>query len=167
MDPEDAVVLAVEAAGRGLAMGEMPIGAVVLLGDEVIASAFTSEKAERRRMVHADLRAMDAADRRIGFARRDLPLTLAVNLEPCLMCLGAAVTLGIDHVYFGLWSPDDGGVEAFAHWKPRTELPFFKPPSTIEGGFCETAIREQFAAYAADDSHPTGMRQWCAGLAHG
>jgi len=164
VEPEEAVALAVEIAEEGLRSGEMPIGAVVLLGDTVVARRHAEELRQRRRIVHADLLAMESADRVLGLDSRQLPVTLAVNLEPCLMCLGAAITLKVDRVWFGLWSPDDGGVDLLKEWKPANVLPFFKPPADIRGGFAEDAVRDQFRRYAADDSRRAGMRAWCAGL---
>ena len=165
-DPRSAESLvgrAVEVAESGLSAGEMPIGAVIWAGDEEVASAHTRERELGRRIVHADLLAMVAADEVIGFAEHP-PLTLAVNLEPCLMCLGAAVTLGVDRVVFGLWSPDDGGVEAFRSWRPRRELAFFRPPRDITGGHVEDRVRDQFRRNAEGDG-PPGMRAWAARLA--
>ena len=94
--PEDAVALALAMAESGLAAGEMPIGAIVLSGDLVLARAFTQERTLGRRIVHADLLALEQADVSLGTTRPEAPLVLAVNLEPCMMCLGAAVTLGVE-----------------------------------------------------------------------
>jgi tRNA(adenine34) deaminase len=88
LKPEEAVALAIAVAEEGLDQGEMPIGAVVLRGDEVIARAYTQERALKRRVVHADLMAILKADEVLGFRRSKEPLTLVVNLEPCLMCMG-------------------------------------------------------------------------------
>lgn len=88
MTPEEGVRVAVAVAEEGLADGEMPIGAVVLCGDEVVGRSYTQESAQRRRLVHADLLALEHADRRLGFGPRRGSLTLAVNLEPCLMAWG-------------------------------------------------------------------------------
>ncbi|PCC26684.1 deaminase, partial [Glutamicibacter sp. BW78] len=54
MEPEEAVRLAIDVAEQGFEAGEMPIGAVVLLGDQVIAGAYTQEQSLGRRVVHAD-----------------------------------------------------------------------------------------------------------------
>lgn len=167
MSPEAAVGLAIETAEVGLARGEMPIGAVVLLGDVVVGRAHTAEAHQKRRIVHADLLAMEAADSLLGLRPRDEQLTLAVNLEPCLMCLGAAITLRVDRICFGLWSPDDGGVALLRHWKPANELSFFKPPREILGGYSSDRIRDQFRRYSVDETRPVGMREWCGSLAAG
>ena len=162
--PEAAVALSLEVAESALAAGEMPIGAVVLSGDQVIGRAFTQERTLQRRIVHADLLALEQADRALGFARTDEPLVLAVNLEPCLMCLGAAITLGVQRVYFALESPNDGGVDLLSRWDPPVEQPFFCRPKDIRSGFHRTRSQQLFRRYAEGDG-PVGMRQWAAGLA--
>ena len=71
-----------------LAAGELPIGAVVVMGDQIVGRAHTQEHIRRQCLVQADLLAMIQADEQLGWAPRPHPLCLAVNLEPCLMCLG-------------------------------------------------------------------------------
>src|SRR5688500_7857362 len=94
---------ALEVAAEGMLAGEMPIGAVVVLDDEIVGEAHTQERAQGRLLVHADLLALDLADRRVGERRRRA--TLYVTLEPCLMCLGAAFTVRIRRVVYALESP--------------------------------------------------------------
>ena len=83
---------ALEMAQVGLSKGELPIGAVVVLDGEVIASAHTQEKSEGRLLVHAELLALEAADRIKPFPGRRRDVKLFTTSEPCLMCLGAAMT---------------------------------------------------------------------------
>jgi len=161
---EEAVALAMQIAEEGMVLGEMPIGAVVLKGTEVVGQAYTQERALGRRVVHADLMAMLDADTQLGFSRSPEPLTLAVNLEPCMMCIGAAITLGVDRIWFGLESPNDGAVELLDSWNPPVEQPFFCRPKEIKGGFHREAIQQQFARYALIESAPKGMREWALGL---
>ena len=104
MTPHEMVAAAIEVAEAGMTAGELPIGAVVVMGDEIVAQSHTRDGAGRR-LVHADLLAMIAADERLGYAKRPVPLALAVNLEPCVMCLGAAMTLGVADVFYALESP--------------------------------------------------------------
>ncbi|MDV6277745.1 deaminase [Rhodococcus erythropolis] len=119
VSPRDAVALALDAAREGIAHGEMPIGAIVFDDKRVLGRAYTQEQGLRRRIVHADLQAMLQADETLGFARTSGELTLAVNLEPCLMCMGAAITLGVTRAWFALESPNDGGAELVQSWTPR------------------------------------------------
>ncbi len=164
MKPEEAMALAIEAAEDGMKLGEMPIGAVVLQGDKVIARAYTQEYKLRRRIVHADLMAMLEADTYLGFKRSTAPLTLVVNLEPCMMCLGAAIALGIERVWFALESPNDGAVELLSHWHPPIEQSYFCRPKEIQGGLHRDKAQEQFARYAELESAPKSMREWARGL---
>jgi hypothetical protein len=69
--------------------------------------------------VHADLLAMTDADHRLGWRRREHPLRMAVTLEPCLMCLGAAMVLGVREIYYALESPVDGAAEIARQRKQR------------------------------------------------
>jgi tRNA(adenine34) deaminase len=164
LTPEGAVGLALGMARDGLAAGEMPIGAVVLDGDRVVGQAYTQEHALRRRIVHADLLAMLAADTALGFTRPEGTLTLVVTLEPCLMCLGAAITLGVERVWYALESPNDGAHELLGHWSPPVEQPFFQRPAEIVGGIRRDEARALFARYA-DGGGPAGMRAWARSLA--
>lgn len=149
-------------AEAGLAAGEQPIGAVVVLGDEIVGRAFTQEKARGRRLVHADLLAMIEADEALGWGRRAHPLRLAVNLEPCVMCLGAAMALGVSEVYFSLESPGDGGAGIAANWQPSSDTPWFAVPSMV-GGIRREESRELFRRYCAS-APESGMRRWAQTL---
>lgn len=164
LSAEEAVQLAIDEAERGLLAGEMPIGAVVFAGDDVLGRAHTKEETLGRRIVHADLLAMLQADEALGFTRPEEPLTLAVNLEPCMMCLGAAITLGVKRVYFALESPNDGGVDLLALWNPPVEQEFFSRPAIITGGIQRQAAQSQFHRYSLG-SGPAGMREWAGSLA--
>ncbi len=163
MQSEEIVALALEMAEEGMALGELPIGAVVLRGAEIVGRAHTQERTLKRHIVHADLMAMLEADATLGFRRSAEPLTLAVNLEPCLMCFGAAMTMGVDRVLFGLESPGDGGTDLLDHWNPPAALPFFRRPE-ITGGFFRAEVKDQFGRFAALDGVPEGMRRWARGL---
>jgi len=78
-------------AERALQEGELPIAALVVLGGRVIAEASTGERREGRLLAHAELLALEAADRVCPFGESRRDAVLYTNLEPCLMCLGAAM----------------------------------------------------------------------------
>jgi tRNA(adenine34) deaminase len=61
--PDELVAAAIAAAEDGMAHGEMPIGAVVETGGVIIATAFTRDQVQQRRLIHADLLATISADR--------------------------------------------------------------------------------------------------------
>src|SRR5205823_756976 len=125
---------ALSVAAQGLESGELPIGAVVVLDGRVIARAHTRERAEERLLVHADLLALEEADRLRPFPGRRRDARLYVTLEPCLMCLGAAMSFMLGEVYYGLESPSDGAVALARGWRRKEEdFPAYRLPR-IEGG---------------------------------
>ena len=155
---------ALELASEGMRQGEMPIGAVVVVGDEIVGEAHTQERGQKRLLVHADLLALDAADRRLGHRR--VTAKLYVNLEPCLMCLGAAFTMRVAEVVYGLESPSDGGCEAFTEWdrnRRRESMPGYSLPS-LRGGVLRRESASLFATYAAS-APPGWARDWASELA--
>ena len=107
--------------------------------------------------------AIQKADEIIGFDKTYQPLTLAVNLEPCLMCMGAAVTLGVQYVYYSLESPNDGAHSLIDSWHPPVEQDYFKKPSVIQGGLRRQDVIQQFDTYA-NGNGPAGMRAWAQSL---
>lgn len=157
------VAAAIDVADTGLAAGELPIGAVVVMGDDIVAQSHTRERGVGRRLVHADLLAMIAADERLGNAKRPGPLALAVNLEPCVMCLGAAMTLGVADVFYALESPGDGGAGIAAQWRNSPDTPFFQVP-TMTSGIRRAQARDQFRRYCASAAD-SGFKTWARTLA--
>ena len=132
------------------------------IGGEIIAQAFTEDVTQARCLVHADLLAMTRADRKLGWQPRQHPVRLAVNLEPCLMCLGAAMAFKVTEVYWGLESPADGGSKIVATWPISEDLPWYAPPKMI-GGIKRTEVREQFRRYCAS-APESGFRRWAETL---
>jgi tRNA(adenine34) deaminase len=167
MTPEDLVELAIGVAEEGLAAGELPIGAVVALGDEIVGRSFAMERSQRRRLVHADLLAMEQADRTLSERKPRLSgklLRLAVNLEPCVMCLGAAMALVVDEIYFGLEAPSDGAAGIPAVWQPAVPDADFCRIPPLTGGIHRARCLDQFRRYARA-APESGFRTWAQGLA--
>jgi tRNA(adenine34) deaminase len=164
MTPEELVSLAIDAADDGLAAGELPIGAVVVIGDEILGRSHARERSERRRLVHADLLAMEQADRALIGRRRSGPLRLAVNLEPCLMCLGAAMALVVDEIYFGLEAPSDGAAGLPTVWRPAAPDADFCRVPPLTGGIHRARCLDQFRRYV-EGAPDSGFKTWAMGLA--
>lgn len=142
----------------------MPIGAAVVVDGEVVGEAHTQERTQGRLLVHADLLALDAADRHLTGRRQRA--TLYVNLEPCLMCFGAAFTMRIGAVVYGLESPSDGGCRAFAEWdaaRRRESMPGYQLPA-LRGGVLRRESAALFRAYA-QRAKPGWAQTWAAELA--
>ena len=92
--------LAVEQAKKAETAGEVPIGAVIVRGDEVIASAHNLCEATEDPTAHAEILAIQAAARKMG--RNALnDCELYVTVEPCAMCAGAIVNSNLKKAVFG------------------------------------------------------------------
>ena len=98
---------AIELAEHAASVGEVPIGAVVYRGSEIIAEAANNREATRDPVGHAELLAMSEAGRAIGDWRL-IDCSLAVTLEPCPMCAGAMVNARLKRVIYGAADPKAG-----------------------------------------------------------
>lgn len=92
--------LALAEAERAATLGEVPVGAVVVLDDVVIASAYNTRECDKDPLAHAEIKALRIAAQKIGDWRLDA-CALYVTLEPCPMCLGALFQARVGELYFG------------------------------------------------------------------
>lgn len=92
--------LAIEQAAIAAANGEVPVGAVVVYKDMVIAAAHNTRETDKCATAHAELKAIEEACRVRG-GWRLFDCELYVTLEPCVMCAGAAVNARIDKIVYG------------------------------------------------------------------
>lgn len=99
--------LALEEARKAKEIGEVPIGAIIVLDDTVISSAHNLREKEQRSIAHAEILAIDRACEKLGSWRLE-NATLYVTLEPCPMCAGAIVLSRIDRVVYGASDPKGG-----------------------------------------------------------
>ena len=100
---EEALRLAREAA----ALGEVPVGAVVVQHDEVVAGAHNLRESLQDPTAHAEILALRLASTRLGTWRLD-GCDLYVTLEPCAMCAGAIVLARVERCLFGARDPKGG-----------------------------------------------------------
>jgi len=100
---------ALELAERAAAHGDVPIGAVVARGDEVLGQAGNERELRRDPTAHAEVIALrEAADRLGGW--RLLETTIYVTLEPCPMCAGAITLARVPRLVYGAADPKGGAV---------------------------------------------------------
>ncbi len=102
--------MALDAARQAGEQGEVPIGAVVTRGDEVIAVAGNGTRNPPDPTGHAEMRAIREAAAALGQDRLT-DCDLYVTLEPCPMCAGAISHARIARLYYGASDPKGGGVE--------------------------------------------------------
>ena len=101
------MAIALEEAEAALAHGDVPVGAVALIGDEVVARRHNERELTGDPTAHAELLALRDAAVSVGSWRLD-GLTLVVTLEPCPMCAGALVASRAAAVVFGAADPRAG-----------------------------------------------------------
>ncbi|MEM8696865.1 MAG: nucleoside deaminase [Pseudomonadota bacterium] len=106
-DPMRRAIALAESAAKH---GEVPVGAVVMRGETVVAEAANRMYASGDPTDHAEMRAIRAALAATGTGRLD-GCDLWVTLEPCAMCAGAIAHARIDRLYYGAPDPKGGAVE--------------------------------------------------------
>ena len=102
---------ALSLAAQAAAEGEVPVGAVLVRDDELIAEGWNRPIALHDPSAHAEMLAMREAAARIGNYRLT-GTTLYVTLEPCVMCAGAIVHARVDRLVFGARDPKAGAVDS-------------------------------------------------------
>lgn len=100
---------ALDLAREAAEAGEVPVGAVVTCGDEVVAEARNSMRGSSDPTAHAEMVAIRAAAAKLGTSRLD-ECTLWVTLEPCAMCAAAVALARMKGLRFAAEDPKGGGV---------------------------------------------------------
>lgn len=103
--------LAIEQARLAQAMDEVPVGAVVYRGEQVLASAHNTRESARDPTGHAEILALRGAAEALNDWRLN-GCTLAVTLEPCVMCAGGIVNARVGRLVYGTTDPKAGAVES-------------------------------------------------------
>ncbi|WP_155800265.1 tRNA adenosine(34) deaminase TadA, partial [Planococcus halocryophilus] len=103
--------LAIEEATKAAAKGEVPIGAIIVYKDEVIARAHNLRETTNNAVTHAELLAIQEACLHLGNWRLE-DTKLYVTLEPCPMCAGAILQSRIPHIVYGARDAKAGSVDS-------------------------------------------------------
>ena len=136
---------ALEQAYRARAAGEVPVGAVLISGERVVADGANHPIASNDPTAHAEIEALRAGGQALG-SYRLTDTTLYVTLEPCAMCAMAIVHARVRRLVFGAWDPRAGAAgsvtDIFA-------LPGLNHRVDVFGGVlmeeCGSLLREFFA----------------------
>ena len=99
--------MAIREAQRALEHDDVPIGAVVVRGEEIVATGHNERELRGDPTAHAEVLALREAARAVG-SWRVLDSVLYVTLEPCAMCAGAVVLARVPRVVFGAYDPKAG-----------------------------------------------------------
>jgi tRNA(adenine34) deaminase len=98
---------ALELAQRAALDAEVPVGALLVRGDDVIGEGWNRPIMSQDPTAHAEVVALRAAAQRLRNYRLERT-TLYVTLEPCVMCMGAVLNARVSRVVFGAWDPKAG-----------------------------------------------------------
>ena len=128
---------ALEQARAALAAGEVPIGAVVVLGDRIVGSGFNQPIGAVDPTAHAEILALRAAAKAAGNYRL-ADGVLYVTVEPCLMCVGALVHARVAEVVYGAAEPKSGALVSTAR---AHEMPGLNHRVVVTGGVLEEECR--------------------------
>ena len=146
LQPHDVWMLrALQQARLGFEAGDVPVGAVVVHGDSIIAEAYNQREMLRDPTAHAEMIAITQAAEALD-SWRLLECTLYVTLEPCPMCAGAIVQARLPTVVYGTPDPKAG---ACASLYQITEDPRLNHRATVIHGVlqheCKGILQEFFA----------------------
>ncbi|MBQ5969421.1 MAG: nucleoside deaminase [Clostridia bacterium] len=144
--------LALSQARLAQSDGEVPVGAVIVRGGEVLAVGRNRRETENDAVAHAEIEAIRAACRSIGDWRLT-GCTLYVTLEPCVMCFGAIVNARLDAVVFGAYDPAAGCLSC----ADLTDSSVGPQPCWV-GGYmeapCGALLQSSFRSFRARDLPP-------------
>jgi tRNA(adenine34) deaminase len=114
VDDDALMEVALAEASDGAEAGEVPVGAVVAVGDRIVARRHNERESLVDPTAHAELLALRDAAAEVG-SWRLVGATLVVTLEPCPMCAGAAWAARVDRVVWGAPNPDAGALGSLCH----------------------------------------------------
>jgi tRNA(adenine34) deaminase len=131
-------------ARKAMASHEVPIGAVVALGDEIVAVGFNQPISTVDPTAHAEIRALRAAAQKTGNYRLTGAI-LCVTVEPCAMCVGAMVHARVGTLIYGAPEPKTGAVSSTMK---LVDDPSWNHRITVVGGLmadeCRALMQEFF-----------------------
>ncbi|ODN42417.1 tRNA adenosine(34) deaminase TadA [Piscirickettsia litoralis] len=120
-------------------LGEVPVGAVVVIGDQCIAESYNTPIRSQEPTAHAEIQALKLAASRLGNYRLD-DAELYVTLEPCMMCSGAMVHARIKRLIFGAHDPKTGVISSAAK---LLDEPYLNHQIDYSGGILEDDCARQ------------------------
>ncbi|NUR46317.1 MAG: nucleoside deaminase [Sphingomonas sp.] len=137
---------ALDLAAEAAAAGEVPVGAVVTLADEIISETRNSMRGANDPTAHAEMEAIRAAAAKLGSSRLD-ECTLWVTLEPCAMCAAAIAVARMKALRFAAEDPKGGGV---VHGPRIFAQPTCHHRPDVLGGIGEAEAAEQLRGFFAE-----------------
>lgn len=124
---------ALRQAKKAYALGEVPIGCVIVHQGKIIGRGYNRRNTDKNTLAHAEITAINKASKRIGDWRLE-ECTLYVTLEPCQMCAGAIIQARIPEVVMGCMNPKAGCGGSILN---ILEMPQFNHQAAVTRGILE------------------------------
>lgn len=124
---------ALKLAKKAYALGEVPIGCVIVHQGKIIGRGYNRRNTDKNTLAHAEITAINKASKRIGDWRLE-ECTMYVTLEPCQMCAGAIVQARIPQVVMGCMNPKAGCAGSILN---ILEMPQFNHQAAVVRGVLE------------------------------
>ncbi len=137
---------ALKQAKKALALGEVPIGCVIVHEGKIIGQGYNRRNTDKNTLSHAELTAIRKASKAIGDWRLE-DCTLYVTLEPCQMCAGAIVQARIPEVVMGCMNPKAGCAGSILN---LLEMPEFNHQAAVYRGVLEQECSDVLKAFFTD-----------------
>lgn len=154
MTDEHWMSIALEEAQAAAAMGDVPVGAVIVLDDRVVSRGRNRREVDGDPTAHAEIVALREAARELGQWR--VEATLVVTQEPCPMCAGALVNARVARLVFGCTNPKAGAVTSLYQ---LVSDPRLNHRMAVTGGVlateCAGVLQQFFAALRRGPSYQT------------
>ncbi|HEY9857730.1 MAG TPA: tRNA adenosine(34) deaminase TadA [Stenomitos sp.] len=146
MAHRDWMTQAMAAAEHARSLGEVPVGAVLVCAERVVAVGWNTRESAPDPTGHAELMALQRGAEALGRWRLT-GCTLYVTLEPCPMCAPAIAQARLDRVVFGAYDPKLGAAGSVFSLIERSE---YNHRVEVIGGIMEAECREQLAGFFAE-----------------
>lgn len=132
---------AIDLAKKAFEADEVPVGAVIVKDDKILASCFNKREQSKDATAHAEILAIKKACKKVDDFRL-IGCDMYVSLEPCVMCTGAILNARIENVYFGAFITN-GSISA----REITEKAELNHKTNFEGGYHEKECSEIVSLY--------------------
>lgn len=150
---------AIKQAQKAYALGEVPIGCVIVHEGQIIARGYNRRNTDKNTLAHAEITAINRASKIIGDWRLD-NCTLYVTLEPCQMCAGAIVQARIPAVVLGCMNPKAGCAGSILN---ILQMPEFNHQVTVTRGIlgreCSDLLKLFFTELRVRNKLEKAMKQ--------
>lgn len=135
--------LALDLAKQAYQEDEVPVGCVIVLNDEVIATGHNTREQDNHVFSHAEINAIKEANIKLDSWRLE-ECELYVTLEPCLMCAGAITQARIKKVYFGAFDPKGGAYGSVTDFREVKNINHYPE---VFSGICQSESEDMLKSY--------------------